>query len=112
MYLCGDVVGVIGGCTSPGIDQGFVHIEYEDDLLLVAFVLNVFGNEEGVVLCRPAIEIVFDLGSCLGTVVRKRNWTRKLLLRRMSFSGRRRRLALTTASLMNIYFGNYCNSYP
>lgn len=91
--------------ASPSVDQCFVHIEYERDLLLVSFFLDLLRNDEGVFLSDPTIEIVFELSKANCTVVRNRNWTRKLFSHLISsFSGMSLRLAFTTTSLMNILY--------
>ena len=60
-------------------------------------------NNEWVLFGNPVIEVVLQLSKMAVTVVRKRNWSSMLLSHLSScFSGSRRLLAVTTASLMNI----------
>ena len=110
-YLCGDVVGVIGCGLSSGIDQCFVHVEHQGYFFVSGLAGDVLRDDEGVLLSDPVIEIVFKLSRKRGTVVRKRNWTNRLLFQLIiSFSGSNFLPAFITACLMNILPNNY-NSY-
>ena len=102
---------MIGCDLSSGIDQSFVHIENQGYFFVFGLAGDVLGDDEGVLFGDPGIEIVFELSGERDTVVRKRNWTSRLLFQlRISFSGINFLPAFITACLMNILPNNY-NSY-
>lgn len=103
--MCAGVVGVVGTILPAGIDEGLVHVEHEDMLLLCGSLSDLWGDNEEFFLGEPLADVVFELGEGGGTVVKKRNCMMKFsssLAYWGDLEGKSLRLAESTASLMNI----------
>lgn len=58
---------------ATGVDQGLVHIEYQDVPALARSTPDAFGDNEYLLVGEPLVDVVLELNEVGITVVRKRN---------------------------------------
>lgn len=113
LYLCLDVIRMIGHGRSASVNECLIHIKYKNNLVTRCFSSDLIRNREDFLFRNPLIDIVLQLSQEYCTVVKNKNWTMMLFSRwASSFSGKSLRPTLATASLMNIEIVIYYKSYP